>query len=430
MIWFVYNILFVLGFFTLLPKFIFRMCRRGGYAANFMQRFGLYQQDIRTRLNEGGRLWIQAVSVGEIFVAFRLIDEIRKQDPDARFVLSTNTSTGYAIGQKNIDSRDVLIYFPLDLPFIMKRIFSLMQPAMILLIENEMWPNMIRHARRKHIPVVLVNGRISPHSFKGYCKVRTFTRRLLPLIDLFCVQSKEDGQRLEYLGAPANIIQIMGSAKYDVVQSDPEGERLAGEVLSSAGVSESTLLLMGASTWPGEEDVLLRIYKKLKPRHGNLRLFLVPRHVERTNDVVSSIEQARCSYVKRSKMETSPSPQDTDVILLDTTGEMKNYFAHTSIIFVGKSLTQHGGQNPIEPAFYGKPVIVGPNMENFAGVIDEFRAANALIQINTEAELEEQIDTLLRDEKARKEWGEKGASLVREKAGALTKTVNSLHHLL
>ena len=425
MLWVVYNILFPVGFLLLLPKFILRMCRRGGYAADFMQRFGRYESGVKSRLASGGWVWVQAVSVGEIFVAFRVMETIRERHPGVRFVLTTNTSTGYAIGRKRTDlSKDVLLYFPLDFPWIMRRVFNLLRPLAIILIENEMWPNMVRLAHRRDIPIVLVNGRISEHSFRGYQKLRVFTKDLLPRLFLFCAQSEGDAERLRALGAPASRIRVTGSAKYDVVQADPAGEQLAERLLRAAGLSPDVPLILGASTWPGEEAVLLKLFRELRAETGRLNLCLAPRHVERRDEVLRAIQDAGLTCLQRSALnENSPAPLQSDVFLLDTTGELKNFYAHADVIFVGKSLTEHGGQNPIEPAFYGKPVITGPNMENFPGIIDDLVAAGALVQVKDASDLREVLRRMISDESFRRATGERAGRLVKSKGGALLNTV-------
>jgi 3-deoxy-D-manno-octulosonic-acid transferase len=424
MLWIIYNILFPIGFLLLLPKFLFRMCRRGGYLAGFMQRFALYPDEIRRKMESGEIIWIQAVSVGEIFVALRFIEKMRAAWPEKRFVLSTNTSTGYRIGKREIDERDVLVYFPLDFPFIMRRVLRMMRPELIILIENEMWPNMIRYADRKGIPVVLVNGRISAHSFKGYSKLRVFTKELLPLVKLFCAQSQEDAERLISLGAPANQVKIMGSAKYDVIQRDAAGEAVAAEVLKKAGYADRDILL-GGSTWPGEEKVLLELYKRVREKHPQCGLLLAPRHVERLEEVLREIREQGLTCQLRSEVDQTVD-KNADVFVLNTTGELKNFYRHAAVIFVGKSLTQHGGQNPIEPAFYGKPVLVGPNMENFPGVMEDFLAADGLIQVTSAEALEQEIERLLADDATRAAQGRKAAQLVKEKSGVIEATVREI----
>ncbi len=432
MVWIVYNILFAIGFVLMLPKFIYRMLRRGGYARNFIQRLGFYSRSIRAKLAANRHIWIQAVSVGEVFVAFRFMEEIRRRNPNAHFVLSTNTSTGYSIARKKISDDDVLIYFPVDFPGVMRRILKRINPAALILVECELWPNLIRLAKKKGAPVVLVNGRISDHSYRGYRKVRIFTKRILAMVDMLYVQSQADAGRLISLGAPEQNVKVMGSAKYEVVGKDPAGEQKVASILKAAGMDANAPILLGGSTWPGEENALLSTYKALRSEFKNLQLVLAPRHAERAGEVIAEIESAGCRAVQRSKLDLAAARTwgPDDVLLVDSTGELKNFYPYAAVIFIGKSLSQHGGQNPIEPAVYGKPIIVGPNMENFPVVIDDFREAKALIQVADEKSLAETVRALLAAPELRKEYGSKAAALVEAKTGALAATVELLSSYL
>lgn len=431
MVWIIYNVLFVVGFAALLPRFLLRMARRGGYAKDFSQRFGRYASDVETRLAETRRIWVHAVSVGEIYVALNLMKEWRARRPSLRFVLTTTTSTGHALAANAMDPNDVLLYFPLDLPHIMRRVLDLIQPQALVLVELELWPNLVRLAHDRAIPIVLVNGRISDHSFTGYRRVHYFTSRLLPLIDLFCVQTRTDGDRLAALGAPRNRIQVLGSAKYDVAETDLAGAATAQAILAEAQIPEHYQIVVGGSTWPGEEDALLDVYKSLKTRHRHLALVLAPRHVERSDDVEREIKDHALTFVRRSSLGKSPArgapPQ---VFLLDTTGELKNFYACADVIFVGKSLTQRGGQNPIEPALYGKAIVCGPYMDNFRGVLDDFRTADAIVQVTDLQNLRRTIDDLLSSQQRRESLGQRAAQLVREKRGALARTLDLLTQVL
>lgn len=426
MVWFFYNILFVIGFTLLLPRFFVRMLRRGGYAQNFEQRFGRYNELIEDQLAETRRIWVHAVSVGEVFVALKLMQQWRERNPDLRFVLTTTTSTGYALARRELPTEDVLLYYPVDLPFIVRRVLEQINPLAIVLVELELWPNLIRAAHARGIPVLLANGRVSDRSFKGYQRVRLFTRRLLPLIDLFCVQTKLDGDRLAALGAPPQRIRALGSAKYDVAVADRSGEEKARAILADAGITSDHKIVLGGSTWPGEENALMDALKGLKTRHRDLVLVLAPRHMERKDEVVAEIREQGMSFVQRSKMGQGATRSTPQVFLLDTTGELKNFYACADVIFVGKSLTQHGGQNPIEPALHGKPIVCGPNMENFRGVVEDFRNADALIQVPDLQNLRRTLDDLLSNEERRVAMGQRAAEVVEQKRGVLDRTLDLL----
>ncbi|MCO5044172.1 MAG: 3-deoxy-D-manno-octulosonic acid transferase [Kiritimatiellae bacterium] len=426
MAWFLYNILFVIGFTLMLPRFLLRMARRGGYAHNFKQRFGNYDDETLSQLAAHRRVWVHAVSVGEVFVALKLIQQWRERRPEVRFVLTTTTSTGYALAKREAAADDVVLYYPLDLPFIVRRVLDAIQPLAIVLVELELWPNLIRLAHERAVPILLANGRVSDRSFRGYQRLHFFSRRLLPMMDVFCVQTAIDRDRLAALGAPRNRIQVLGSAKYDVATADHSGEEKARALLAEAQITDQHLIVLGGSTWPGEEDALMDAYKGLKTRHRNLVMIFAPRHVERVDDVERDIRTHAMSYVLRSKLGREPVRNTPQILVLDTTGELKHFYSCADVIFIGKSLTQHGGQNPIEAALYGKPVICGPHMENFRGVVEDFRQADALIQVPDLQNLRRSIDDLLSNAQRREMMGARAAEVVEKKRGVLERTLDLL----
>ena len=421
MIWIFYNLLFPLVFLLMLPKFLRRMARRGGYRRHFEQRIGIYGHGTTARLAEGRRIWIHAVSVGELFVALRFIEEYRKEHPEALFVLSTNTSTGHALAEQKLDPRDVLIYFPVDLPVVMNRVFNVIKPLKLILVECEFWPNLVRQAHKRGIPVSLINGRISDSSFKGYMALRPFTRRLLAMIDPVCMQGRQDAERIIAMGARPQTVKTLGTAKYDLPPPAADADAAARAVLKKISVPENALVLLGGSTWPGEEEALCKIYKNLREENQELFLVLVPRHVERRDNVTEVVRTQGLSFALRSQMNSGAAKPD--VLIVDTTGELMNFYAAADVVFVGKSLCEHGGQNPIEPALFSKAVVVGPNMENFPSVMDDFLSAKAIRQVADFQTLEKTVAELLADPSARVQIGKAACGVIESHRGVITKMV-------
>lgn len=426
MIWILYNLLFPVGFLLMLPKFLTRMARRGGYRRHFEQRFGIYGENTAARLAEARHIWIHAVSVGELFVALRFIEEYRKRNPESRFVLSTTTSTGHALAEQKLAAKDVLIYFPLDLPVVMNRVFNIINPQKLILVECEFWPNLVRQAHRRGIPVALINGRISDSSFKGYMRLRPFTRRLLAMIDPVCMQGRQDTERVIAMGARPETVKTLGTAKYDLPPPAAGADSKARAVLKTISVPENTQILVAGSTWPGEEEVLCKIYKNLRQKHPELFLVLVPRHAERRDAVVKTLETQNLSFVLRSHCGPGDLTRRPDVLVVDTTGELMSFYAAADVVFVGKSLCEHGGQNPIEPALFGKAVVVGPNMENFPSVMDDFISAKALRQVRDSQELELAVGELLADSSARAQLGDAARNVVETRRGVIEKMVSTV----
>lgn len=424
MLWLLYNLLFPIVFLCMLPKFLSRMLKRGGYGQHFEQRIGHFGTQTKARLREHKRIWVHAVSVGEIYVALRFIKAYRAAHPEAHFALSTTTSTAHKIGRESIDDRDVLFYFPVDLPVIIRKVLRIIDPERIVLMEGEFWPNLIRLADNRGIPISLVNGRMSEKSFRGYKKLYSLTRDILRRIDPICVQGELDAERMRGIGAPEKQVHVMGTVKFDVAQRDPAGEKSAADIMQLLGVPDDAVVLLGGSTWPGEEDALCALYKKLRAEFPKLFLVLVPRHVERAAEVVQCLENHGLDYVRRSGLDPEKAPEQTpDVLFIDTTGELRNFYSAADIIFVGKSLCEHGGQNPIEPAMYGKAVVVGPNMENFPAVMPVFVKAEAILQVEDVRELEQAVRGLLEDVQQRAALGERAAMCVEKNRGAIERTV-------
>lgn len=414
--WIIYNLAFPLVFLCMLPRFLLRMWRRGGYRSHFCHRLAFYSTNTLARLAARRRVWIHAVSVGEIYVALRLMRELRSLAPGTAFTLTTTTSTGHAIGAARIEADDVLLYFPVDLPNVMRAAIRAINPSALILVENEMWPNLIRLLAGKNIPVMLVNGRLSARSFHGYRRLPGFMSEILGKISLICAQSQEDKARFDALGANPQKTHDLGTMKYDMAQAAALSiAETAGP--ETIGMEKDAMLLVGGSTWPGEEKALLEIYAKLRPSFPRLRLVLVPRHAERAKSVAKEIIKAGFTLARRSRMRGEPAGTGPDVLLGDTTGELKTFYAAAAVVFVGKSLACRGGQNMIEPAAMGKAVIVGPHTENFDRPVRDLIEAGALLRARDAPELESAISRLLADEPCRSAMGARAKALVASKSG-------------
>lgn len=437
--WFFYNLLFSVGYLAMMPRFLYRMWRRGGYRHAFAQRLGRYDAATRARLRERPRVWIHGVSVGEIAVAARFMRTWRRHDPEIAFVLSTTTSTGYRQAAAALAPEDVLIYFPLDYPGIVRRVLRQMHPRALILVESELWPNLARRCRAQGIPLFLVNGRISDKSFPGYRRLRFFFGPVLRGFDRILAQTEQDARRLKAMGAPEAIVRVAGTFKYDAASRDPVREKKAAAELERLFPASSRgRVLMGGSTWPGEERLLLAAYVALKKETPSLRLVLAPRHAERAEQAVQAIRRAGLEPVRLSALRRegggeagAPGRSASDrVLLLDTTGDLMSFYALADIVFVGKSLTAGGGQNMIEPALCGKAVVVGPRTENFRPVMDDLLADRAILQISGPGELREGLAGLIRDEAERNALGRRAARAVESRRGAVERSVEQVRECL
>lgn len=425
--WLVYNLLFALIFPLLLPGFLLRMFRRGGYRARMGDRFAIYPRELIRHWREPGArfVWVHAVSVGEVQVAGQLMREWRRADATVRFCFSTTSSTGWRMAERELASGDTLIYNPLDFPSFVKSALSAVRPAAIVLVESELWPNFIRFAARRKVPVYLVNARVSDRSAPRYRRVRWFFGEVLRAFTRIFAQSELDRARLIAAGARPDAVEISGSFKFDVARRAPEKEAELTHWMGRDSGGQGPLLV-GGSTWPGEDEVLVQIYRRLldsaPPGAPAPRLCLAPRHFEKADEVEATIRRTGFECVRRSRGDAArPAPA---VFLADTTGELMGLYGLADWVFVGKSLTAHGSQNMIEPCLCGKPTAVGPYTENFRPVMSDLLAAEAIVQVPDAAALGEM---LLRWQRAGDGGlGERAAAAVARRRGVVARCLEPI----
>ena len=426
----VYNLLFAIVYPFLLPGFLVRMLRRGGYAARMGDRFALYPDEVLAKFREGGFVWIHAVSVGEVQVAGQLMREWRKVEPGVKFAFSTTSSTGWKMAEKEISERDVLIYNPLDFPNFVKSALKTVRPRAVVLTESEIWPNFIWTARRYRIPVFLINARVSDRSAPRYKAARWFFGDVLSSFARIFAQSDLDATRLVAAGAPERIVEVTGSFKFDVAHRNEAKERELRDWIGPGRI------LLGGSTWPGEDEALLRIYSDITKAQGGVpqvKLVIAPRHFEKADAVEENIKSAGFSCVRRSRNDSPTHPlanSSTPVYLADTTGELMGLYGIygiADVVFVGKSLCAHGSQNMIEPCLCGKPTAVGPYTENFRPVMSDLLAADAIRQVKDEMELGEFVKSSFADDGG---LGARAAAAVERRKGVVPKCVEAIRRVL
>ena len=426
--WFLYNVLFAVAYAAMLPHFLLRMKRRGGYRARFADRFGRYPEEVAARLRAlDGAVWVHAVSVGEVYVAGQVMRALRERLPDVRFVLSTTSSTGWKEAEKLVGPQDVLVFNPLDFPPCVARALEAIRPRAFILTESEIWPNVIRACHRRGVPLFLVNARVSDRSAPGYRRLRLWFGPALRMFARIFAQSEMDRRRLVDAGADPSRIEVTGSFKFDVAIRAPEKEQAVSPFLKACDAGRGRIVLLGGSTWPGEDAVLVSAYARLRAKHPDLRLVLVPRHFEKADAVQAEIERAGFACARKSRMPQGPGAGDRPVVALgDTTGELMGFYGQADIVFVGKSLCEHGAQNMIEPCLCGAATLVGPHTENFRPVMADLLEAGALIQVPDAAALEREIDRLAGDADARRALGERAAAVVLRRKGVVGRCADQL----
>ncbi len=418
--WALYNLLFALTFPFLLPGFLLRMLRRGGYAARMGDRFALYPPSVAARFRQPGKrpVWIHAVSVGEVQVAGQLMREWRAAEPDVAFCFSTTSSTGWQMAAREVTDRDTLIYNPLDFPNFVKSALATVRPRAVILTESEIWPVFIRRARKLGLPLFLINARVSDRSAPRYAKARWLFRDVFRCFTRIFAQSDLDRARLVAGGADPAAVAVTGSFKFDVAHRNPAKEAELRAWLGGAGK-----ILLGGSTWPGEDEILLGIYKKLADR--GVTLVLAPRHFEKADAVEANIRAAGFACVRRSRGDAA---RPGAVFLADTTGELMGLYGLADAVFVGKSLCAHGSQNMIEPCLCGKPTVVGPYTENFRPVMSDLCAADAIVQVADAAALERTLlDWFARGDGG---LGARAAAAVRRRCGVVARCVTEIREVL
>ena len=392
---------------------------------------------MKRRLEGGCEIWVHAVSVGEVFVARKLIEEFRREGGVKCLVLSTTTSTGYAQARKLEADDLVVIYNPLDLPWVVSQSLQRISPKAIVLVEAEVWPNLVTRAGRSGIPVALANARLSLRSEARFLKMRSFVRPIFEQLSLVMVPYEEDVDRWEALGVPGEHVRLLGSIKYDLdaEQFPPPREEFREMLDEVVGDESETLsgegrsvLLLG-STHRGEEKLLSQVYLDLKSEFPHLTLIVVPRHFERANEVVEDLRELGLRAVLRStrseksgEIAKSGSGME-NCLLVDTTGELVEWYQHADLVVIGKSFLGEGGQNPVEPVAVGVPVFFGPKMSNFSQLVKQLTRCGGAVQVRSVEELREKLAHFLREGSDGRNLVEQAREVLEGHRGATERTV-------
>ena len=430
--YFIYSLLLALGFLILLPRFFSDSLRHGKYTAGFRERLGL-----STSHPTANRpvIWIHCVSVGETQAARPLVKGIRERFPNHSIAVSTTTLTGQNVAREVFkDSAAKIFYFPFDWRWIVRKTLTAVNPAAVLVMETELWPQFLRECQVRGIPVAIVNGRLSEQSFRRYRLIKRFMRRILSSISLAAMQTKADAERLKALGIDSSKLRITGNLKFDAGVAQTS-DALTVELRQRFGLDEATPLLLAASTHAPEERIILDAFGILNATATvKPRLMFAPRHPERFREVAALIEASGFSWARRT---SPPNPADiqSQVILLDTIGELQAVYSLASIVFVGGSIARTGGHNILEPAAAGAAVITGAHTHNFKQIVESFVDAEAVIQLppmteDDAGELAAVIAGLLADPDRRSKLGEHARKLVEQNRGATERTLDLLSSMV
>lgn len=422
----VYSLLLTLGLIVLIPRFLLQAIAHGKYLPGLRQRLGSIPQ-----LSESTQptVWLHCVSVGETQAARPFVHELRKQLPDCRLVVSTVTVTGQKVARTVFkDDAAEIIYFPFDWAWCVRRSLRAISPDVVLMLETELWPNFLRHCRKRGVPVGVINGRISKKSYRGYNLIKFFVRRILKDINLAVMQTESDRERIRSLGMARSQAIVGGNLKFDAsppAKSDALTEQMRSRFCLSADVP----LILAASTHATEERIIVDSFRMLRGgSNAPMRLAIAPRHPERFSEVASVLEKSGLRWVRRS---SAPQPHDVEaeVILFDSIGELTSIYPLSTIVFVGGSLVEKGGHNVLEPAAAGVPVITGAHTDNFESIVQMLQEHDAIVRLppfeqpEVTTALRDALESLLSSEERRSQVAGNASQLLEMNRGAAEKTM-------
>src|SRR5918993_3450428 len=411
------------------PWFVYQALRYKKYVASLGQRMGYLPVSFNMDADES--IWIHAVSVGEVLTARPLISDLKRRYPNLRMFLSTTTLAGQQLARRNVQDVDAVFYFPFDLGIFVRRTLDLVRPRLFIMMETEIWPNLLRECHARGIKTAVVNGRLSGRSFPRYRMIRPMMRRVLDHVDRFLVQSDESARRFIDLGADPARVVVTGSLKFDSLDMSPNAlqARARDRVLRYFRVPSSRLVIVAGSTMKGEESAVLRAFRRVRTATPNALLVIAPRNPERFGEVEQLVRSEGWKTAKRSDLAIDNEPR-VDVVVLDTIGELATVYQIGTVVFVGGSLVATGGHNVLEPAVFCKPILFGPHMSDFAEIAEAFVSNGAGVQLADEQQLDETFMSLMSDPVRRARLGAAARALVEANRGAKEKSVTVLSDLL
>lgn len=413
-----YNILLVLLTVLLSPVILFKLITVPKYRGGISQKLGRIRKQVRKVIKGSRPIWVHAVSVGEVMAAHPLIRELKKKYPNRKLILSTVTVTGNHTAHQRVPEADAVFFFPFDFPWIVRRVIREIDPAIVLVAETELWPNFFRELKRADIPSAVINGRISPHSFRNYMKFKKFFSQVFSNVTIFCMQSAGDATRIKEIGAPLDRVMVTGNLKFD--------QKVPTKQPSPIQIPKGSKVITAGSTHRGEEAALLDIFRRLREKFPELLLIIAPRHPERFNEVEGLINKAGYECQRRTRSKGTIK----DVLLLDTIGELRSFYGICDLAFVGGSLVKVGGHNLLEPAAMKKPVIFSRYMFNFKEISEALISAGGGILVKDKDELYVQAEKLLSDKNYAWQIGSKAFAVIEANSGATKRTIDAVGNLI
>jgi 3-deoxy-D-manno-octulosonic-acid transferase len=424
-----YSLLTLVVFIVVSPYFAYQAIRYKKYIGSLRERLGFLP--ISFNIDGDESIWIHAVSVGEALMARALAADLKARYPRLRLFLSTTTIAGQQVARRSLSHLDGVFYFPFDWTLTSTRTLNLVKPRLFVMMETEIWPNLLRLCRRRGVKTVVINGRISSRSYPRYKLIRSFFARVLADVDRFCMQSDESARRLIDLGAEPSRVRVTGSLKFDSLELPAAAShgKPRERVLRFFRLSPNRTVIVAGSTLKGEEAAVLRAFVRVKTIMPGALCILAPRQPERFGEVERLARESGFVTTRRTELPIDAESR-ADVIVLDSIGELAQLYQLATAVFVGGSLVDHGGHNILEPAIFGKPIVFGPHMQNFTEIADAFLANDAALQVESDRELEEVLLALVSDPVRRARLGAAARALVEANRGAKTKTLEVIADLL
>jgi 3-deoxy-D-manno-octulosonic-acid transferase len=416
-----YSFLLFLSMFFFIPVYFVRLRFFKREKLNLKQRLGFSVPECE---EQSQSLWIHAVSVGEVLSLQNLVREMKEKHPDWMIYFSSLTQTGIEMAKEKLIGIDKLFFIPLDFKYIVRKYFKIMKPTVFVLAESEFWPNLLKEAQHATQGVLLINGRISPNSFKRYYRFRALMKNVLKNIDLFLVQTEREKESLERIGVEPHLVKIAGNLKSEVDLPELSDNEISN-FRKSLNISPEKRIVIAGSTRKGEEIALIKAFKEAREKDEKLLFILAPRHIKRAREIEKICGKSDLRFARRASLTQE---QEWNILILDTLGELAKFYALSDVAFVGGSLVPWGGHNILEPAFYKKPIFFGPNMDNFSFFAEKFLEANAAQVVSTHEDLVNMF--LMKDEYKLQERGARAKATLRSLQGATEKTLCAIEEFM
>jgi len=415
-------IIYDLLLFLSIPFYLLGLALRGRWRPFMFERFGIIPKDRLAKLKRGNTIWLHAVSLGEVSTCKLLISRLSDLYPKKTILITTVTNTGRLLAESLRGDNLVVIYVPFDLSFFIKSFIDRIKPMMLILVETELWPNLLNYTKKYKIPVVVINGRLSDSSFKKYSYFKWFIKYFSKDIQYFCVQSELEKKRFSQIGIPPEKITVTGNMKFDVIEEINEQQlSILASLKQKISRSDNEFIIVAGSTHNPEEEYVLDAFLKLKEEFPFLRLIIAPRHLERLNEIEEVIATRYLVSQRLSKIDLCKKEA---VMLVDTVGRLRLIYSFADLVFMGGSLVPKGGQNILEPAYFKKPILVGPYMHNFRAITQYFLSHKGIIQLHHRDEMFEAIRSLLLNKEKVAKLGDIVKSLLVAKQGATSRNLD------